>query len=183
MAVGGSNRFVAGGSSWVWGGVVEVKKETFLHLTPADFFFLEMVWKPPMSFVLYYFQVEGGINQMIMGEQGNLWQFIYAYTVEQQSSPTIEPLKDSTETVQKTVAVFYVATSPFVTSVCLQVVCVAYQVMILIIVIALILLLMEAILHQLRLVVYLIIYRVLYIQTVVVWDFWTINSSTRKLNK
>ena len=42
-----------------------------------------------MSFVLYYFQVEGGINQMIMGEQGNLWQFIYAYTVEQQSSPTI----------------------------------------------------------------------------------------------
>ena len=106
-----------------------------------------------------------------MGEQGNLWQFIYAYTGEQQSSPTIKPLKHSTETVQKTVAVFYVATSPLVTSICLQIVCVAYQVMILIIVIALILLLMEVILHQLRLVVYPIIYRALYIQTVVVWDF------------
>ena len=36
---------------------------------------------------------------------------------------------------------------------------------------------MAEILHQLRLVVYPIIYRVLYIQTVVVWDFRTINSS------
>ena len=35
---------------------------------------------------------------------------------------------------------------------------------------------MEEILHQLRLVVYPTIYKVLYIQTVVVWDFWTINS-------
>ena len=55
-----------------------------------------------MSFCsVLFFKWRGGINQMIMGEQGNLWQFIYAYTVEQQSSPTIEPLKDSTETVAK----------------------------------------------------------------------------------
>ena len=33
--------------------------------------------------------------------------------------------------------------------------------------------------HQLRLVVYPIVYRVLYIQTVAVWDFWTINSMIR----
>lgn len=67
-----------------------------------------------MSFCsVLFFKWRGGIKHMIMGEQGNLWQFIYAYTVEQQSSPTIEPLKDSTETVQKTVAVFYVTTSPY----------------------------------------------------------------------
>ena len=39
-----------------------------------------------------------------------------------------------------------------------------------------VLLLLEEILHQLRLVVYPTICKVLYIQTVVVWDFWTINS-------
>ena len=39
-----------------------------------------------------------------------------------------------------------------------------------------ILLMGSEILHRLRLVVYPIIYRVSYIQTVVVWDFWTINS-------
>ena len=39
-----------------------------------------------------------------------------------------------------------------------------------------ILLMGSEILHRLRLVVYPIIYGVSYIQTVVVWDFWTINS-------
>ena len=37
---------------------------------------------------------------------------------------------------------------------------------------------MAEILHQLRLVVYLIIYKVLYTSPVVLWDFWTINSNT-----